>query len=110
MAIENWKVLSWNVWGIISDKKWNTIRDRVTVSSCDVLCLQETKHAHFDVMYIRQFCPSVYDSFVFLPLVGASGGSIIIWKSSTFSGSLLFQNNFATSILLSLVHNNSNGY
>lgn len=107
MAVKNWKVLSWNVRGINSEKKWNAIRDRVTESSCDILCLQETKRVHFDVMYIRQFCPSVFDSFVFLPSVGASGGSIIIWKSSTFSGSLLFQNSFATSVLLSSLHNNS---
>ena len=37
-------------------------------------------------MYIRHFCPPTYDCFVFLPSVGASSGSIIIWKSSIFSG------------------------
>jgi len=107
MAVKNWKVLSWNVRGINSDKKWNGIRDRVTESSCDILCLQETKRSHFDIAYIRQFCPSTFDCFVILPSLGASGGSIIISKSSLFSGSLIFQNNFATSVLFASIHNDS---
>jgi len=36
-----------------------------------------------------------------------SGGSIIIWKSSIFSGSLVFQNEYASSVLLSSAHNNA---
>jgi exonuclease III len=107
MAVKNWKVLSWNVREINSDKKWNAIRDRISETCCDVICLQETKRSHFDVAYIRQFCPPIYDRFEFLPSIGASGGSAIIWKSSIFSGSLVFQNDYASSILFSSVHNNS---
>jgi len=71
MDVKNWKVLSWNVSGINSDKKWNVIRDRVSESCCDVICLQETKRSHFDAMFIRQFCPPVFDQFEFLPSNGA---------------------------------------
>lgn len=110
MVVKNWKVLSWNVHGINSDKKGNAIRDRVSESCCDVICLQETKRSHFDDMYIRQFCPSIYDYFEVLPSVGASGGSIIICKSSIFSCSLVFQNDFASSILFSSVHITQPGF
>jgi len=107
MDAKNWKVLSWNVHGINSDKKWNAIRDRVSESCCDVICLQKTKRSHFDAMFIRQFCPPVFYQCEFLPSNGASGGSIIIWKSSIFSGSLVFQNEYASSVLLSSAHNNA---
>jgi hypothetical protein len=38
------------------------------------------------------------DEFVFLPSAGNSGGSLIAWDSSKFSGQLIFQNNFAQSV------------
>ena len=40
---KSWKVLCWNVRGINSDKKWVFIRDKITESNCDIVCLQETK-------------------------------------------------------------------
>lgn len=80
---------------------------RLTENNCDILCLQETKRASFDLSFIRNFCPPVYDSFEFWPSVGASGGTIIIWKSSCFSGHLIFQNSFATSVEFVSLHNNA---
>jgi exonuclease III len=47
MATRNWNVLSWNVRGINSEKKWDALRDRVLDSNCDVICLQETKKVFF---------------------------------------------------------------
>lgn len=107
MGTKPWKILSWNIRGLNSDKKWNSIRDRVTESNCNVICLQETKRSHFDIPFLRNFCPISFDSFEFLPSVGASGGTIIIWKSSVLLGNLIFQNNYASSVLFSSVHNNA---
>lgn len=86
MAVRQWKILSWNIRGINSEKKWNSIRDRVNESFFDIICLQETKHSSFDLAFIRLFCPSTFDSYKCLSSNGASGGSVIIWKSSMFSG------------------------
>jgi exonuclease III len=102
-----WKVISWNVQGINSEKKWNAIRDCVSETNCDVICLQETKRSQFDSDFPRLFCPACFDCFESLPSNGASGGSIIMWKRAISSGSLLFQNEFATSVLFTSVHNNS---
>lgn len=74
---------------------------------CDVICLQETKRDHFDLSFIHKFCPPVFDQFEFLPSVGASGGSIIIWKSSKLTGLLVFQNSFATTVQFMSLHNNA---
>jgi len=107
MAVRQWKIISWNIWGINSEKKWNSLRDRVSESNCDVICLQETKQSMFDSAFIRIICPACFDWFEFLPSNGASGGSIIIWKSAMFSGNLIFQNEYVLSVLFSSKHNNA---
>jgi mannosylglycoprotein endo-beta-mannosidase len=92
------KILCWNIRGINSESKWDAIRSKVTESKCDIICLQETKREFFDSQYIRNFCPPSFDSFEFIPSLGASGGSIILWNSSKFIGSLAFQNEFGQSV------------
>jgi hypothetical protein len=46
------------------------------------------------------FCPAAFDCYSFILSQGASGGTIIIWKSSKFSGHTIFQNNYALSVEL----------
>ena len=49
-----WKVLSWNVRGINSPSKWNTIKDKVFDSACDVVCFQETKKEVRDLAFYKK--------------------------------------------------------
>jgi hypothetical protein len=109
MNTKLWNILCWNIRGINSEKKWNAIRDRLSDHVCDVICLQETKHSHFDLSFIHKFCPPIFDRFDYLPAVGASGGSIIIWKSTSLSGTRVFQNDYATSVQFTSLHNNVTG-
>jgi exonuclease III len=78
------KIVFWNVRGINSQDKWDAIRDRITKSACQVLCLQETKRESFDIFYIKKFCPRSLDQFAFFPSIGASGGLLIVWNCSIF--------------------------
>jgi exonuclease III len=100
MATRSCKVLSWNVRGINSDKKWDAVRDRVLESSCDIVCLQETKKESFDHIFIKKIYPNIFDAFEYIPAQGASSGSVIIWKSSLLSGTKIFQNDFCRSLEL----------
>jgi exonuclease III len=100
-------VLCWNVRGLNAKEKWEAIRDKISESSCDDICLQETKRQFFDVQFIKKFCPSSFAAFEFLPSVGTSGGIITIWKSSHFSGSLAFSNEYAISIEFLSKHDQS---
>jgi exonuclease III len=93
-----WSVLSHNVRGINSTAKWNAIRCSIRDAGCEVICLQETKKEFFDSAYLKNFCPAHFDSFAFVPSMGNSGGSVIIWKSSRLSGNVIFQNNYAQSV------------
>ena len=60
-------------------------------SECDSICLQETKRENFDINYLKKFCPNEFDSFDYLPSIGASGGIITIWNSTLFNGTRAFQ-------------------
>jgi exonuclease III len=65
----NIKVLFWNVRGINSQAKWDAIRDKISESACQVVCLQETKRENFDSFYIKKFCPRALDNFAFSHLL-----------------------------------------
>jgi hypothetical protein len=101
-----WKVLSWNARGLNLDKKWEAIRDRIIESSCNTVCLRETKKQSFDNQFIRNLCPLAFDAFEYIPSLGASGGTIVIWKSNLFSGTKIFQNEYCLSIELCSNYNN----
>ena len=101
-----WKVLCWNVRGINSERKWDAVRNKITLSNCDIVCLQEMKKDDFDLAFIKKICPTAFDAFDFLPSVGASGGILVTWKSRMFLGSKIFSNEFGLSIqFCSLVNN-----
>lgn len=65
------------------------VKQKIDKSSCSVFCLQETKKDHFDHSFIRSFAPKRFDSYLFSPSIGASGGIIMGWCSSVFTGNLI---------------------
>lgn len=107
MNARNWVILCWNVRGVNSEKKWNVVRDRITDSNCNILCLQETKRESFDDQFLRNIYHSSLDKYAYLPSVGASGGSIVVWNSTLFQGTLVFQNSYAISVEFYSLHDNA---
>lgn len=85
----DWHILCWNIQGINAKEKWNAVRQKIEESRSFVVCLQETKRAHFDMSYIKKFAPRRFDCFDFIPLVGASRGILVLWNSSIFIGTVL---------------------
>jgi exonuclease III len=72
------KILSHNIRGINSETKWNSLRNNISDSKCDIICIQETKKESFDDSYIRRFCSRSFDKFEFRPSIDASGGFIML--------------------------------
>lgn len=70
-----------------------------------MLCLQETKREHFDMSFIQKFAPRCFDSFDYIPSVGASGGILVIWNSAVFSGQVLDKQQYGLTIIFSAMHN-----
>ncbi|KAG2577120.1 hypothetical protein PVAP13_6NG087545, partial [Panicum virgatum] len=94
----NWNILCWNVRGINSQAKWDALRNKIDESSCAIMCIQETKRDSFDASYIRNFAPRRLDNFDFIPSIGSSGGMLILWNSSIFTGVVLEKKQFALTI------------
>ncbi|KAJ1253597.1 hypothetical protein BS78_K020200 [Paspalum vaginatum] len=105
----SWKILCWNVRGLNATKKWNSIRDKIIDSRCDIICLQETKKQEFDYLFIKKICPASFNKFEFVPSNGASGGMLVAWKDSLFDGELVFHNSFAMSLEFTSRVNNAPG-
>jgi hypothetical protein len=57
-------------------------------------------------MFIKKICTPYFDAFECIPSLGASGGSIVIWKSSLFTGTKIFHNNNYLSLEFCSKHNN----
>jgi exonuclease III len=89
-----WKIFCSNVQGINFQRKLSAIQSKIKETKCDIIYLQETKKETFDHNFIRQFCPPSFDCFEYVPSVGSSGGTIIIWMSSKFSGQVISQNDY----------------
>jgi len=81
-----WNILCWNIRGLNAESKWESLRNKIIESCCYIVSIQETKQSSLDLAYIRNFCPRAFDAFCFLPSIGASGGILVVWKSSMFSG------------------------
>jgi len=103
----SWNVLSWNVRGINSSWKWDSVRNKIVDSLCDIVCLQETKKEVIDATFLRKICHATFTSHVFLPSVGVSGGILIAWKESLFSGLMTDHNNFSLTMEFCSKHNNT---
>jgi exonuclease III len=69
-----WIVICWNIRGINSSSKWNVIRSKIHESTCDILCLQETKREIFKAGNMKKFLAPSFDAFEYVPSIGASGG------------------------------------
>ena len=82
----SWNVLCWNVRGLNSENRQRVVRQKIDESHCAIACLHETKCTSFDSRAIKSFCPKRFDSFAFSPSLGASGGILVVWNSSSLMG------------------------
>jgi exonuclease III len=107
MNNRTWQILCWNIRGLNGCDKWDAVRMKIDESACTVLCLQETKRPHFDMLFIRKFAPKRFDSFDYIPSDGASGGILLLWNSSVFSGTVIDKQSFAITANFRSVHNSN---
>ena len=98
--------MCWNVRGLNFDDRQRVVRNKVEESMASVVCLQETKMECIDSMTVRNFCPSRFDSFVFCPSVGASGGIVVLWNSSVLTERLIEVKQFGIVVHFTSNHNN----
>lgn len=98
MNSQNWNILCWNVRGFNGSDKWNVVRSKIEESGCSIICIQESKREVIDTLFIRNFAPRKFDSFDYIPSIGASGGLLVIWASSVFIGKVLEKTSFSITL------------
>lgn len=106
----SWNILNWNVRGINSSVRWNDIRQKIDESTCCVMTFQETKRDHFDLSYIKNFCPKRFNQFCYSASNGSSGGIITIWNGNMLKGKIISHNYFHITIEFSSNLDNSTWY
>lgn len=56
--------------------------------------------------YICNFSLRRFDKFDFIPSVRASGGILVIWNNSVFSGSVIDKQSYGITVAFKSMHNN----
>jgi exonuclease III len=74
------KLLIWNVRGLNSSVRQDSVKELVDSSQVDVVCLQETKMQIITRRTILSMLRADFSDYVYLPSVGASGGILIAWR------------------------------
>lgn len=74
------RILCWNVRGLNSRVRQDAIRNLISNSRVDIVCLQETKMSVMSVGVILSSMGSDFTNWIDLPAAGASGGIVVAWR------------------------------
>jgi exonuclease III len=74
------KILIWNVRGLNSTSRQDSVRSIVDSSRSDIVCIQETKVTNMSRRIILSALGSDFSDFIAAPSVGASGGILVSWR------------------------------
>jgi exonuclease III len=91
-------ILIWNARGLNMKARRDAVREVISSSRADIVCLQETKVVSLDHFLFCSVFGSDFDKFVLLSADGTRGGLIIAWKSSVIQALGSRVDNFSASV------------
>jgi hypothetical protein len=78
-AIQNFKLMSWNLRGINNPAKQEDVRQVIAAYRPNLVCLQETKMQSINVATVRSTLGAdLENNFLFLPAMGSRGGILVV--------------------------------
>lgn len=80
--VQNVDLISWNVRGLNSAVRCNTVHELMRETKCNIVCLQETKLQNMDGSLARFLGGYKLDSFANKPARGTRGGILLLWNGS----------------------------
>lgn len=95
------KILIWNVRGLNSTARQDSVCSLVSSSGADIICIQETKITDISPRVMLSTFGSDFTSFVSVPSIGASGGILVVWRRHIGVTGAQRVDNFSTSIQFS---------
>ncbi|RCV36438.1 hypothetical protein SETIT_7G319000v2, partial [Setaria italica] len=96
----SFSLISWNVRGLGDTNKRSLVRDAISSSRPNFICLQETKLDNIDCLTVKSFLPAYLDAFQHLNAAGTRGGILTAWDSSAFTLSSSFSGPHSLTTLL----------
>ncbi|KAK8445013.1 hypothetical protein SEVIR_9G244355v4 [Setaria viridis] len=94
-------ILCWNVWGLNSRARQDSVRTLVNSSKVDIVCIQETKMTVNPRGTLLSMLGSDFSYHVEFPSVGASGGILVVWRHSLGPASATQVDQFCASVQFS---------
>ena len=73
------RLLSWNVRGLNNPQKREVCKNLLKEWRCDVVCLQETKLASSNSVFVRSLWGSPFVDWAVLDAVQTSWGVLLVW-------------------------------
>jgi hypothetical protein len=101
----SWNILYWNIKGLNSSDKCNTIRAKIEESPCAIFYIQEMKVQSFDHSLVRKMAPKRFKKLAFAPAEGASRGILMGWNDTLFQGQVIFVSKFSIIVNFSSTQN-----
>ena len=95
------KILIWNVRGLNSIARQDSVRSLGASSRADIVCVQETKITAIYQRVILSALGSDFTGYLALPSVGASGGILVAWRHHVGISGAQRVDNFSMSIQFS---------
>lgn len=100
-------ILTWNVRGLNDAAHRELVREVITCSKPNIVCLQETKISTFNRSLAYETLGQCLDSFLELGAQGTRGGILLAWNSDTISVSNATHKTFSITATFSSVTSSS---
>jgi exonuclease III len=99
----NINIMNWNPRGLNCPKRRDVVSDLVASSSCQIVCLQESKMEHVDAFTAAHLGGHRLRQYAQRPAIGTRGGILLLWDDSKVMASNITQGSFFLSATMSIV-------
>ena len=94
-------ILCWNVRGLNSRARQDSVRTLVSSAKIDIVCLQETKMSVLSRATLLSMLGSDFSHWIDLPAAGASGGILVAWRQGLGPATASRVDNYSVSLQFS---------
>jgi exonuclease III len=109
MLAQPLNILGWNVRGLNDLDRRDTVHETIASSSCQLVCLQETKLAAVTSLEAAYIGGYRLKNFAERPANGTRGGILLLWDDSSVQVTNVHLTEFSLSADVHLLHSSEEG-